>query len=288
MNKWIVKGAVVALVFVLLFFLLNEKNVPGTIRIHGSTTLEPLMQKVATEYPKDSKTQISVKAVGSKDGIDSLISGACDIAMSSMEIQPEQISHAADKGMTIKPFLLGYDIIVPIVHPANPLTDISFENLKKVYDGSVTNWSILGGRDTAIDVVDRTHVSGTYNVWHHTVGPEETNDSQYTVQPSNSAVLAYVSEHVNAIGYVSAAYLNPEVKPLKLDGIAMADNDSLLSKYHLKRPLFLYINEANFNNAIKQFVVHMIINERGRELLREAGFFYNAWAGKYPPELPRG
>lgn len=279
MTKRIVKLLGVALVCVLLYFLLSEKNVSETIRIHGSTTIEPLMQKAADEYQKNHNTEISVKAVGSKNGIDALISGACDIAMSSMEILPEQIAQAGDGGMTIKPFLLGYDIIIPIVHPSNPITDISFENLKKVYDGSLTNWSTLGGPDTAIDIVDRVHSSGTYNVWHHTVAPEKTNDSLYTIQPSNSSVLAYVSEHTNAIGYVSATYLNPEVKPLKLDGVAMAENDLLLSKYHLKRPLFLYVNEEEFNNAIKRFVVHMIINKRGKELLREAGFFYNSWVG---------
>ena len=273
MTKKIVKLSVVALVFVLLCFFLFEETAPGTIRIHGSTTIEPLMQKAANEYQKRRKTEISVKAVSSKDGIDSLISGACDIAMSSMEILPEQITQAGEKGITIKPFLLGYDVIIPIVHPSSRINDISFEHLKKVYDGSLTNWSMLGGPDTAIDVVDRMHSSGTYNVWHHTVAPAKANDSLYTVKPSNSSVLAYVSEHPNAIGYVSAAYLNPEVKPLKLDGIAMAENDSLLSEYHLKRPLFLYVNEDKFNNAIKEFVILMIINERGREMLREAGFF---------------
>ena len=288
MKKTIMKLSVAGLVVLMLILLLDREDAPGTIRIHGSTTLEPLLQKAAAEFQENYKTEISVKAVGSKDGIDALISGACDIAMSSMEIRPEQIAQAAEKGMTIKPFLLGYDIIIPIVHPSNPITDISFQDLKKVYDGSLTNWSMLGGRDTAIDVVDRAHSSGTHSVWHHTVGPEQTDDSLYTIRPSNSSVLAYVAEHANAIGYVSASYLNPEVKPLTLDGIAMAENDFLLSKYHLKRPLFFYVNEAEFDSAIKTFVVHMIINERGRELLREAGFFYNAYAGKYPPELPKG
>ncbi len=271
---------VITLVFALFLCFHCERNMPKTIRVYGSTTIEPFLQKAANEFQKNHKVEISIKAIGSKDGIDSLIAGSCDIAMSSMEILPEEYLKARAKGIDIKPFLLGYDIIIPIVHPSNKITDIAINDLKKVYDGSLTNWSQLGGSDTIIDVVDRAHSSGTYNVWHHTIAPVKTNESQYTIKPSNSAVLAFVSEHTNAIGYVSAIYLNPEVKPLKLNGIAMADNDLLLSEYHLKRPIFLYVNEDKFDNEVKKFLIYMVISERGKELLREAGFFYNSWKGQ--------
>ena len=277
MTYRIEKLLVITLFVALFFFFQCERDTPVTIRIYGSTTIEPFMQKAANEFQKNRNVEISIKAIGSKNGIDSLIAGSCDIAMSSMEILPEQYSKAGTKKIDIKPFLLGYDIIIPIVHPSNRITDISINDLKKVYNGSLTNWSELGGSDTTIDVVDRAHSSGTYNVWHHTIAPVKTTNSRYTIKPSNSAVLAFVSEHTNAIGYVSAAYLNPEVKPLKLNGISMADNDLLLSEYHLKRPLFLYVNEDKFINEVKGFLIFMVINERGKELLREAGFFYNSW-----------
>jgi phosphate transport system substrate-binding protein len=106
--------------------------------------------------------------------------------------------------------------------------------------------------------------------------------------PTNSSVLAYVSQHSNAIGYISNAFMNPEVKALKLDGIAITENDSLVTEYHLKRPLYLYVNEEKFDadRETKNFVVFMVINERGRKLIRESGFFYLSWAGQYHPELP--
>jgi phosphate transport system substrate-binding protein len=277
MTNRIEKLLVITLAFTLFFCFHCERDTPKTIRIYGSTTIEPLMQKAANEFQKNRKVEISIQPIGSKNGIDSLIAGTCDIAMSSMEIMPEQSSKAEEKGIEIKPFLLGYDIIIPIVHPSNKISDIAMNDLKKVYDHSLTNWSELGGSDTLIDVVDRAHSSGTYNVWHHTVAPAKTADSQYTIKPSNSAVLAFVSEHTNAIGYVSATYLNPEVKPLKLDGISMAENNRLLSEYHLKRPIFLYVNEEKFVNEVKRFLIYMIISDRGKELLHEAGFFYNSW-----------
>ena len=243
------------------------------VRIFGSTTIEPFMKRVAEEYGKTHNLGFSIKAVGSRSGIDSLIDGACDITMSSMEISPEQITYAKKKTVSLKPFLLGYDVIVPVVHPSNTVTDITFEKLKEVFNKKLTNWSALGGVDTIIEVVDRSDASGTYAVWHHYIAPPMTSEERVTIRPSNSSVLAYVSEHTNAIGYVSGAYLNPEVKPLKLDGIDIAESDSMLSEYHLKRPLYLYVDENRFNDYLKKFIIFLIISDRGRALLRESGFF---------------
>ncbi len=86
-------------------------------------------------------------------------------------------------------------------------------------------------------------------------------------------MLAYVAGHTNSIGYISTVFLNPEVKPLKLNGIAITESDSLLAEYHLKRPLLLYVNEEKTGRETKTFLMFIIINEQGRKLLREAGFF---------------
>jgi phosphate transport system substrate-binding protein len=257
-----------------------ESSKQKTIRICGSTTIETFIKRAGQEYGKHAKTDIVVNAVGSKAGIDSLIAGACDIAMSSMEPLPEQMIAAKHKGITLKPFLLGYDVIIPIVHPSNSVSDITFENLKNIFKGKVDKWLVLGGADTVIDVVDRCGSSGTYQYWHNTVAAAMKCD--ITLEPTNSMVVAHISKHTNAIGYVSNVFINPEVKPLKLNGIALAESDSLLSQYHLKRPLYLYVNAEKFEDELKKFMVFLIINDRGRELLRETGFFYDNWAGKAP------
>ena len=285
MSATLAKVSVAALTALLSFSSCSKKE-HRTIRVSGSTTVDPFMRKAAKDFSKNRNITIDIRATGSKAGIDALIRGECDIAMSSMEIQPEQTAAAGKQGVNIKPFLLGYDIIVPIVHPSNKVSDITFNDLKDVFAKKILRWSALGGTDTLIDVVDRSDESGTYAVWHHYVAPATVNEGEYTVERSNSSVLAYVSSHPGAIGYVSAAYINPEVKALKLDGIAITEGDSLVSEYHLKRPLFLYVDEDKFDETRKLFVIYMIINDHGRELLRESGFFYSTWAGQYHPQLP--
>ena len=260
MNSRHVLAALLGLVVLIEMFLPGcRSDRTETIRIAGSTTMEPFMNKATADYAESRNVRFTINAIGSKSGIDSLITGNCDIAMSSAEVLPEQTVRAKNAGIHLKPFLLGYDIIVPIVHPSNTVTDIPFEKLKEVFEGKITRWSAFGGVDTSIDVVDRSDASGTYMVWHHYVAPVTVADEQVTVRQSNSSVLAYVSGHTNAIGYVSITYLNPEVKPLKLDGIAATEKDSILAGYQLKRPLYLLVNEDRFDERLKAFIIFLIV-----------------------------
>jgi phosphate transport system substrate-binding protein len=275
-NNVVVTAVVSALIVAVVFQC--EKKPVKTIRIFGSTTVEPFMKKAVAEYAKTRDIIFVVNAMGSKSGIDSLIAGACDIAMSSSEMLPEQTAHAAKNGVRIKPFLLGYDVIVPIVNLSNNVSDITFRQLKEIFEGKTTRWSALGGPDTIIEVVDRSDASGTHAIWHHFIAPatdipSPTIYEHVMIEPSNSSVMAYIFKHTNAIGYVSNVYLNPEVKPLKLNDISVAENDSLLGQYHLKRPIYLFVNEDRFNQDLKEFIIFLIISETGRTLLREMGFF---------------
>jgi phosphate transport system substrate-binding protein len=280
------KPGTIALVVISTFLfgsvLYCDKKPMKTIRVFGSTTVEPFMKKALTEYAKTENVGFSLNPIGSKSGIDSLIAGACDIAMSSSDMLPEQVAHATKTGVHVKTFLLGYDIIIPIVHPSNTVSNLSFQQLRDIFEGKITRWSQLGGSDTTIDVVDRSDASGTYAIWHHFIVPAMTSPSEIPsvktyphlmIRPSNSSVLAYIVEHTNAIGYVSNVYLNPEVKPLKLDGISLSESDSLLPQYHLKRPLYLFVNEDRFSKDLKDLIIFLTISDRGRTLLHEAGFF---------------
>jgi phosphate transport system substrate-binding protein len=262
-----------ALILTLSGVVSCSKNEIESLKIYGSTTISTVMEKVAKEYGPSGKMNIEIKAIGSLSGIDSLIAGTCDIAMSSVEIEPDQITRAKKAGISLKPFLIGYDIIVPIVNPSNTVSDITINQLQEIYSGSIYRWSAVGGADTIIDFVDRDNSSGTHDIWHNDIFPKVKGGNAITIQPSNSAVTAYVSGHKNALGYISFAFYNPEVKILKLDGISITESDSLPSQYHLKRPLYLYVNDTRFDRKIKDFIIYLIINDKGRDLIRKAGIF---------------
>lgn len=146
----------------------------GTIKINGSTTVLPIAQKVAEAYMKEfPEVSIAVSGGGSGNGIKALIDDTTDVANSSRFIKGKEVQAAVDKGRYPVPFAVAYDCIVPVVHPANPVKDLTLEQLKSIYMGKISNWKELGGVDKKIAVISRDTSSGTYEVWEEKVMHKE-------------------------------------------------------------------------------------------------------------------
>lgn len=267
-NKFFATCLAISIFFI--FFSCSENN-GNSIRISGSTTIEPFMKKVASQFKIKNKIQISITAPGSLIGINSLISGSCDIAMSSSDLLPSHIALAKKNKINVKSFLLGYDIIVPIVNPGNVVPNISFNQLKDIYRGKIRNWSALGGKDALIEIVNRNSGSGTYSIWSRKTA--SAIDGIDTELVSNSSILAYIAENENAIGYISNSFVNPEIKMLKVDGVDIENQENWKETYPIKRPLFLYVDENKFNNTFKKFIIFIIMNEKVKKIFNESGFF---------------
>lgn len=267
---------IIALLSFLSFYCSQKEAV--TLRISGSTTIKPYIEKIVREYKIGKNIAVNLYSKGSISGIDELIAGTCDIAMSSTELLPEQVSLSEKKGVSLKPFLLGYDIIIPIVNPENRVSDITLQQLKNIYSKKIQNWSELGWKDTLIEVISRDTCSGTFDEWNRIVVGASIACEKETAQPSNSSILAYVSKHANAIGYISHVYLNPEVKPLQVNGLQLSDREKLVEQYPIKRPLFLYVNKNLFTGEVKKFITFLLMNEKAEKLFTETGFFPEFYA----------
>lgn len=254
-----------------LFFTAGctEKQL-SEVKVKGSTTVEPITKKLAAAYQSHKKIKIEVESTGSHSGLDALISGECHIAESSSEASPEYLAKAEKAGVVLKPFLIGHDYILPIVHPSNNVTDITLEQLHDIYTGKLTVWETINQRKDPIVVVNRDSASGTADVWQDVlkIGTNLLKDPM--LKTSNSGVLAYVAENKNAIGYISAAFLNNEVKPLKVNGVSHKKLDKK-GIYPIYRNLYLYVDEKTFDDSIRSFITFVMSSE-GQTLVKELGF----------------
>src|SRR4030042_3788457 len=138
------------------------KSKGNRVVIKGSTTVLPITQKAAEAFHKSNGISVFVEGSGSGNGIKALIEDGCDIANSSREMRPEEKDAAAKKGIQVKEILIAYDMIVPIVHPSNPIKNLTMDQTKAIYDGSIKNWKELGGNDDKIVVISRDTSRGTY------------------------------------------------------------------------------------------------------------------------------
>jgi phosphate transport system substrate-binding protein len=204
-----VKGLVAAVCA--MFFVAGSVQA-GNLAIQGSTTVLPIAQKVAEAYMKvNPQVKISISGGGSGEGIKALIDGTTDIGDSSRFIKDEEVKLAVQKGAYPVPFAIAYDCIVPIVHPSNPVKNLTMDQLKAIYMGTIKNWKEVGGPALQIVVVSRDTSSGTYEVWEQKVMKKERVYAGALLQASNGAIVQAVSKNRYAIGYIGLGYINTSV-----------------------------------------------------------------------------
>jgi phosphate transport system substrate-binding protein len=249
-----------------------SKSSGKKIVIKGSTTVLPITQKAAEEYRKSNKISISITGSGSGDGIKALIDGTCDIANSSRAMKDDELKQANAKGISVKEIICGYDMIVPIVHPENTISDVSLDQLKGIYNGSITSWKEVGGKkDEKIVVISRDTSSGTYEVWYDKIMKKTDVRKDAMLQASNGAIVSVIASNPRAIGYIGFGYINDSIKPLTLNKVAGTIENGKSGKYLVFRKLYMYVNEKKYSEETKGFI-DFILGEQGQALVKKAGY----------------
>lgn len=242
-----------------------------SITITGSTTVLPIAQKAAEEYMKrHPQVRISVAGTGSGDGIRSLIEGTCDIADASRDLKPKEKALLKAKGIRLVKHVVALDCIVAVVHPSNPVDDLSLAQLRDIYTGRVRDWKQVGGRPGPVVAISRDSSSGTFEVWNHKVlqGARVRPDAQ--LQASNGAVAQAVAGNRYAIGYLGLGYLNPRLKALTIGGVRPGPATAVDGSYPVARPLFMF-TRGEPTGAVKDFL-DFVKGPEGRRIAREEGF----------------
>ncbi|HDM75019.1 MAG TPA: phosphate ABC transporter substrate-binding protein [Deltaproteobacteria bacterium] len=259
-------------VLLMLTLLMSVNCQAGTLVIKGSTTVLPLAQKVAEAFMKEHpEVRISISGGGSGNGLKALIDGMTDIADSSRFIKPKEVKLAVEKGIYPVPFAVAYDSIIPVVHPSNPVNEITIDQLRALYEGKIKNWKELGGPDAKIVVISRDTSSGTYEVWEKKVMKNARVYPGALLQASNGAVAQAVAKNKNAIGYVGLGYLNKDIKALKVNGVLGSVETTLNGTYPISRPLFMFTNGWPKGDC-KAFINYVLHPHKGQVLVKEVGF----------------
>jgi phosphate transport system substrate-binding protein len=243
-----------------------------TLVIKGSTTVLPITQKVAEAYMKEfPNVNISISGGGSGNGIKAIIDGTTDIANSSRFIKDSEVKQAIDNGAYPVPFSVAYDCIVPVVHPSNPVNDLTLDQLQAIYMGKVKNWKEVGGDDHPVVVISRDTSSGTYEVWEEKVLKKERVFPGALLQASSGAVVQGVANNKNGIGYIGIGYLTDTVKAVSVNGIVGSEETTLSGAFPVSRPLFIFTRGWPEGTTV-HFINYLLNPEKGQKMVKEAGF----------------
>ncbi|HUI55743.1 MAG TPA: phosphate ABC transporter substrate-binding protein [Bryobacteraceae bacterium] len=251
----------------------------------GSDTMVNLAQAWAEEYAKvEPAVSVEVSGGGSGTGIAALVSGTVDIANCSRRFEPEEIQQAKkNTGKDPREFMVGFDALAVYVHKANPLNEITLDQLAEIYGegGKITRWSQLGvkmanGSDEIIRV-SRQSNSGTYFYFREAIlGKGRDFKLGSRDMQGSKDVVELVTNTPSAIGYSGMGYNTPDVKQLRVakkagdPAVAPTVENTLNHTYPIARPLFMYtLGEPT--GAVKKYL-DWVHSEEGQKIVLQSGY----------------
>jgi len=270
----------ITIVFLSPAYAAKDKN---SIQVKGSDTMVNLGQAWAENYMEENPTAfVAVTGGGSGTGLSSLISGTCDIAMSSRNIKEKEISLAKQKGINPYEIKLALDGLAVVVNPENPVSKLTQDQLAQIFTGKISNWKELGGEDKKIVILSREVNSGTHVYFKEHVlrkgdpnGKEEFAPNALML-PSSQAIADEVAGNSFAIGYYGMGYISTKQKAIfvakdeKSEYEAPTIENVVNGKYPISRPLFLYTN-GEPQGLVKKFVDYALSKE-GQEIVLKTDF----------------
>jgi phosphate transport system substrate-binding protein len=189
---------------------------------------------------------------GSGTGIASLINGTMDIANASRKIKDEEIDEARANGIELVEHIIAGDAIAVIVHPDNPVSELTLQQISDIYSGKISNWSEVGGEDRPIVKLSRETNSGTHVYFLETVlrlGSKEDKtlfSMDTLLLPSSEGIIAEVRQNPNAIGYDGLGCVPHDVKKIAIaksagEPYVLPSVETVNDKtYPIARDLYMY------------------------------------------------
>ena len=258
----------------------SSKTFKNTVTVKGSDTMVHLVATWAENYMKSQPgAEVSVTGGGSGTGIAALINKSTDICSASREMSATEKEQAKQKDIVPKETVVARDGIAVIVHPSNPVSELTLEQLKKIFTGAWTDWAQVGGGPGEFLVFSRESSSGTYVFFQEHVLKKDDYTPKARLMPATSSIIQAVGVDRLAIGYVGLGYAKEaagSVKVLKIKAddatpsVEPTEETVRNGAYSISRPLFFYTG-GKTGDPVNQFV-QFCLSEAGQKIVRETGY----------------
>lgn len=237
----------------------------GRLTFAGSTTVQPLADKLGQAFrAQHPAVMLDIAAGGTVVGIQAIHDGTVDIGMASRALKDEEAAGITQHQIAV-------DVIAVVVNPANPVSDLSYQQLQDIYLGRITNWREVGGPDQPITVVVREVTSGTRGAFDELVlEKKEPAAPRLLAAMTAGDVAAMVARDLNAIGYLGFGNLSAEVKTVAIDGVPPSEMAAQNGSYRLTRPLLLLTGPLSQPLAMK--FIDFALSPAGQQVVAAEGW----------------
>ena len=209
----------------------------GTVVVNGSTSMGDVINALTEGFNEiNPDVQISYTGSGSSAGIEGVLAGSCDLGLSSRELSEDELGEGAVANVIAK------DGVAVVVNPENPVTELTSEQIAKIFTGEITNWSELGGNDAEIAVFGRDSASGTRSAFEEILGIED-----------------------------KCAYLNESVTAVAVDGVAPSEATVADGSFPIQRPFVIVTVEGTELSAEAKAFLDYAMSAEVAEIIAAAG-----------------
>lgn len=257
-----ITALIIFMIFVSIMILTSAcgTNSEAVIIVAGSTSVQPYAEILAEEYELlYPEKVVYIQGGGSSAGIASVQSETADIGMSSRPLKDSEQVWSVE---------IAKDGLALIIHPDNPVQNLTLEQVRGIYAQTITNWNEVGGQDASIHIISREEGSGTRSAFEELVMDKEFITPKAIVQASNGSVKQLVSSDKNSVGFISLGLVDETVKSVRLDGVEATVENVMNGSYTLFRP-FLFVTDTEPEGLAKQFIDFALSSEGQKILMNE-------------------
>jgi len=283
MRNPVLKAVPFVFAFVLALPSAESAQKAKTLQIKGSDTMVNLGQAWAEAFNKlHPEINVAVTGGGSGTGIAAIINGTCEIAESSRAVEEKEKQQAKAAGFVLHETIVALDGIVVVVHPTNPISHLTMDQLRELFMGNISRWRLLGGPDWPTVLLSREVNSGTHIFFKEHVlrrgkskGPEEFAP-RALMMPSSYAIAEETAHNENAVGYYGLGYISSRQKALAVakndrsPAVAPTIDSVRANTYPISRPLYLY-TRGDPAGIVKDFL-DFALSPEGQKIVRDTDF----------------
>lgn len=248
----------------------------GKITIRGSNTVgEELAPQLIAEYKKEHPAAaFDLEAKGTSYGMGALMGGYCDIAGASRLPTKEELEVAQYRNVELNDYVIGAYAVAIVVNPANAVTNLTREQVRDLFTGTIQNWKDVGGPDAPVHLYIRDPMSGTYMGFKELAmenKPYTPDPKMLSLSTNYAGIAESVAKDPDGIGYTGLNLAKVSgAKVVAIGGVQPDVATVHKGEYPYTRSLHLYTSKGNETPATTDFI-QFVLSNRGQEVVARLG-----------------
>lgn len=259
--------------------IFNDENYP---KVEGITMLQPLVNKFKETYT-GSETKETINIQNEEQVYNKLINGETDMIITTYP-SDEMIQSAKDKNIELEITPIAKDAFVFLVNKDNTIENLTLEQIQQIYSGKIKNWRNVEGPNIEIIAYQCPTNSFTQlGMLKLVMKDKMMTPPQESLNSSNGNIVDVISQYVdqnNSIAYsylynANTMYKNENIKFLSINGVAPTYDNVKNGLYNLQTTYYAVVKKGGQENSNVSKLLNEIKNEKGQEIVREAGYVQN-------------